>query len=223
MARKTARTEKSDVGAKQRAYLKDTLEELRMTASGLAAEIGLAPSTFTRFMKEPEGSEKTLSASTMDKVERLRQVNSDSPIFTRAQAQWQSVREGDAEEINFADDDYGELAQAVRSLIGTRNGVTPWKLRTRALELEGFLPEDIVLVDVNAAPRPGDAVCAMVFDRNHTKAGAVMRLFQNAGPVNLLVPRTMDPAPQRPLVVDNDRVTIRGVLLPHRLKGKIAA
>lgn len=222
MPRKTERSARSDIAVKQRAYLKDTLKEMGMTASGLAGEIGLAPSTFTRFMKEPANSEKTLSAATMDKVEQLRQVNSDSPIPTQAQGQWQSFRE-EAEELLLDPADDSDLAKAVRSLIGGRDGVAPWTLRTRALELEGFLPGDIVLVDANAAPQPGDAVCATVYDRSHTKPETVMRLFQNAGPVNLLVSRTVVHATQRPLVVDNDRVMIRGVLLPHRLKGRIAA
>jgi transcriptional regulator with XRE-family HTH domain len=35
-----------------------------------------------------------------------------------------------------------------------------WQLRTRALELAGYLPGDIVVVDRNLEPRPGDVVVA---------------------------------------------------------------
>ena len=219
---KTERSEKAEVGAKQRAYLRDTLKELGIKPSAMARAIELAPSTFTRFMKEPDSSEKTLSARTMSKVEQLRQANSDSIVPTSAQAAWQSFHEEAVQFIaeGVADADF---LKALQALIADRPGIDPWTLRTRSLELEGFMPGDIVLVDLNASPRPGDAVCAQVYDRGHTKAETVMRVFQNAGPVNLLVTRTMDPHPAKPLVVDNDRVLIRGVLLPHRLRMKIAA
>lgn len=223
MARKkTARSERAEIAIKQRAYLRDTAKELRMTLSGMATALELSPSTFTRFMKEPDTSEKTLSATTMSKVEQLRQANSDSPVPTQAQGQWQAFHE-EAEHFVITANFDDLLSQALKSLIGDRVGIDPWTLRTRALELEGFMPGDVVLVDLNATPQPGDAVCAQVYDRGHNKAETVMRMYQNAGPVNLLVPRTMDPGPHPTLVVDNDRVLIRGVLLPHRLRGKIAA
>lgn len=192
-----------------------------MTPSGMAAAIGLAPSTFTRFMKEPDGSEKTLSARTMDKVEELRQVNSDAPVFTQAQSQWQTIRE-EAEPFKMSDEDT-VLGRALRELMNNRPGVDPWTLRSRALELEGFMPGDIVLVDLNATPAPGDAVCAQVYDRGGVRAETVMRQFRNTGAVSLLMPRSLDPTLQQPLVVDNDRVLIRGVLLPYRFKAPLAA
>jgi hypothetical protein len=216
---KSARQQQAGTGDKQRAYIKDTLRELRLTPTALARAIGAAPSTFTRFLGEPDGSERTMHAATLDKIEQLRQVNSDQPYLTREQGQWASLRE---EALQFvAESD--EVSRAVKALIGDRNGIDPWLLRTRALELDGYLPGDIVLVDLNATPRPGDAVCAQVYDRGHSRAETVMRQFQHAGAVNLLLPRSLDPSVQRPLVVDNDRVLIRGVLLPHRLRGKAAA
>lgn len=220
MPRKTERGTRVEIGVRQRAYLRDTFKELGISPSNAASKLGLAPSTFTRFLNEPDTSEKTLSVTTMDKVEQLRQINSDNVFPTQAQGQWYLVRE-EAERFTLEKDD--PVSQAVQSLIGGRNGIDPWTLRSRALELEGYMPGDIVLVDLNATPVPGDAVCAEVYDRGHTRAETVMRLFQPAGAVNLLLPRTMDPAMQRPLVVDNERVLIRGVILPHRLKAKVAA
>jgi hypothetical protein len=224
LAKKTGKTERSaraEIGDKQRAYLRDTQQELGITFSRMATLVGLAPSTFTRFMKLPPGSEKTLHATSLDKVEQLRQVNSDSPIPTKAQGQWGTLRE-DAELFIVHGHPDTALVEALASLIGDRNGIEPWVLHTRALELEGFMPGDVVLVDFNAAPQPGDAVYATVQERSG-KPENIMRQFQHVGPIDLLVPRTMDPAPPRSLVVDRDRVVIRGVLLPHRLRGRIAA
>lgn len=223
MARKTAKSERgqrAEIGTKQRAYLRDTFKELGISASRAATLVGLSPSTFTRFMSLPDSSEKTLHPATLDKVEQLRQVNSDSPIPTKAQGEWGSLRE-DAELFIVHGHHDTPLVQALLSLIGEREGIVPWRLHTRALELEGFMPGDIVLVDERASPRPGDAVYATVQDR--TKADPIMRQFQNVGGVNLLVPRTSDPRPPVSLVVDQRRVMIRGVLLPHRLRGRVAA
>lgn len=110
------------------------------------------------------------------------------------------------------------LTNAVHALAAGRNGVDAWTLKTRALELDGFLPGDVVLVDLNAAPHHGDVVCAQVYDFGSMKAETVMRVFENAGPIKILVSRTMDRSLQQSLVVDDDRVIVKGVLLPHRLR-----
>jgi hypothetical protein len=219
MVRKTERASKAEVAAKQRAYLLDTFKELHVTPSGAASALGLAASTFTRFLKLPDTSEKTLAASTMDKVEHLRQINSDSGFPTQAQAQWQTVRE-EATHLELAE--HQDIARLVAAIMDGHNGIDAWTLNSRSLELEGFMPGDVVLVDMNAQPKPGDAVCADIRDRDNNTS-TVMRLFQEAGPVNVLLARTMDPTTQGAIVIDKGTVTIRGVLLPHRLRSKLAA
>ncbi|UPJ43904.1 hypothetical protein IVB40_07495 [Bradyrhizobium sp. 40] len=224
MAKKSVKTERSaraEIAAKQRAYLRDTFKELGITASGAASALGLSASTFTRFLKLPDASEKMLSTRTMTQVEQLRQVNSDSSMPTTAQAAWGAVHE-EAVRVILEGKSGEQLARVLAALIGDRIGIEPWQLHTRALELEGFMPGDIVLVDQNASPRPGDAVYATV-EEHRGRSEPIMRLFQHAGPVNVLVARTMDPKAPPALVVDRDRVVIRGVLLPHRLSGKLAA
>ncbi|WP_407155202.1 hypothetical protein [Bradyrhizobium sp. STM 3557] len=186
----------------------------------MARQLGLSPSTFTRFVRLPDSSEKTLHPATLDKVEQLRQINSDSPTPTKTQAAWAEARQ-EAEPVEMTANWDTYLAQAVRSLIGNREGIEAWRLHTRALELEGFMPGDIVLIDLHGSPRPGDAVYATV--REHARPEPVMRQYQPAGAVNLLVPRTNEPQPPATLVVDNKAVVIRGVLLPHRLRERAAA
>lgn len=224
MAKKDGKTERlarAEVGAKQRGYLRDTFRELGITASGAAKALDLSPSTFTRFMKLPDSSEKTLSARTIDHVEKLRQVNSNNPLPTTAQAVWSAASEKAVKVFLVHESAHEPLARAIAALIGDRSGIKPWQLNTRALELEGFMINDIVLVDENASPRPGDPVLATV-EEHCGKPEPIIRQFQHAGPVNLLVPRTMDPKVRPTLVIDRDKVTIRGVLLPHRLNGKLS-
>lgn len=220
--RKTERSSRAEIGAKQRAYLRDTFKELGITASNAAARLELAPSTFTRFMRLPDSSEKTLSARTMDRIEQLRQANSDSPIPTAAQGAWGSLREEATQVFIGHGVASGHLAKVLAALLDRTEGIEPWLLHTRALELEGYMPGDIVLVDLKASPEPGDAVYATVQERAG-KPEPIMRQYQPAGPVDLLVPRTSDPRAPAALVVDRNRVVIRGVLLPHRLSGKLAA
>jgi hypothetical protein len=220
MARKTERSTRAEIGAKQRAYLRDTLRELGITATKLARLLDLSPSTFTRFVNLPDSSEKTLHPATIDKVEALRQVNSDSPIPTRAQGAWAEAR-AEAERLIITTDYDAVLADALNSIIRGQEGLEPWRLNTRALELEGYMPGDIVIVNLHGVPKAGDAVFATV--REQAKAEPVMRQYQPAGPVDLLVPRTNDPTPPKTLVVDRNQVVIRGVLLPHRLKERAAA
>ena len=50
-----------------------------------------------------------------------------------------------------------------------------------------------------------------------------MRMFQRAAPVDVLLGRSLDPAFDQPLVIDGERVLVKGVLLPHRLRQQAAA
>jgi SOS-response transcriptional repressor LexA len=106
----------------------------------------------------------------------------------------------------------------IRQLTGGHNGIDPWTIRTRALELEGYMPGDVVLVDLNATPKPGDVVCAQIYEWPVMRANTVMRVFHRASPVKLLLSRSLDPAFAQPYVVDDDRVVVKGVILPHRLR-----
>lgn len=110
------------------------------------------------------------------------------------------------------------VEKLLRAIGGDRNAIVPWELNTRALELAGYLPGDVVLVDLNATPKPGDAVYAQLYDWPGRKAQTVMRIFERAGPINLLVAKTTDPGLAQPHIVDGERVVIKGVLMPHRLR-----
>jgi hypothetical protein len=75
-----------------------------------------------------------------------------------------------------------------------------------------------VLVDLNATPKPGDAVCAQVYDWKRMKAETVMRIFEKAPPIEILLTKSLDPNLQEPLVVDGERVVVKGVILKSRLQ-----
>lgn len=84
-----------------------------------------------------------------------------------------------------------------------------WRITTRALELAGYMPGDIVLVDMTITPRRGDVVCAQVYD---LKGGAETKIRVHQPPY--LVTQTMDPrAEDQPLYIDNERVVVMGTVV----------
>lgn len=185
----------------------------------LAKEIKVAPSTLTRPLKEGDDGTSTLHANTIAKVVEHFGVappanlagtppsGRRTPAGFGEEASPYQLQPGDPVEV------------ALRALGADRAGVVPWTLRTRALELAGYLPGDVVLVDLNNhAPEPGQAVCGQVYDWPNMKAETVMRIFERAAGVNLLVAKTTDGSIRQPHVVDGTQVAIKGVLLPHRLR-----
>lgn len=85
-----------------------------------------------------------------------------------------------------------------------------WRLGTRALELAGFVPGDVVRLDISIASRPGDAVFAQVYNLERGMAQTRLRLFDPP----YLVTRTMDPdVNAKPLYVDGEHVVILGPII----------
>lgn len=115
---------------------------------------------------------------------------------------------GEPEAAPFAagSDDDGAITRAVRALSAGRNAADPWVLKTRALESEGYLPGDVVIVDLNEAPKVGDVVCAQVFGPEG-RAETVFRLWQP--PYLIGTGREA----RQPLRVGEDAVMLKGVVV----------
>lgn len=79
------------------------------------------------------------------------------------------------------------------------------------------MPGDVVVVDLAATPTRGDVVCAQVYRWHEGKAETVFRIFEPP----YLVAASAAPALRMPLVVDNDRVMIKGVVT-HSLRARPA-
>ena len=76
-----------------------------------------------------------------------------------------------------------------------------------------IVPGDIVIVDLDRKPARGDVVCAQVHESGRGEPETVMRIYQPP----VLLAATFDPQ-QRLFWVDDPRVKIEGVVLPHRLR-----
>jgi len=192
-----------------REYVRLVVERTGKAATRIAKELGIAPSTLTRLLKE-ESPTATLHARTLRK---LQDYSGIPPIFGDSSA---PVLRGFGEDAVPFDARSADpvLSAAIKALTAGRKAADPWTVRTRALDRIGYLPGDIVIVDLGRRAEAGDAVCAQVYDWRRAAAETVMRLYEPP----YLVAASLDEGLRRPLVVDNEQVIIKGVLLPHRLR-----
>jgi hypothetical protein len=195
-----------------RDYVRRVIEHTGKPPTRIAKEIGVAASTLTRLLNASEGSIATLHARTISKL----QAYSGISLFVGADVAAPPGPRGLAEDAVPFDARNADpaVAAAIKALIGGRQAADPWTIRKPALERIGFLPGDIVIVDLGRRPEAGDAVCAQVYDWGRSDAETVMRVYEPP----YLVAASFDEQLRRPLVVDNERVIIKGVLLPHRLR-----
>lgn len=188
------------------------LQTRNWSRNRLSKEAGINPSTLTKFFNGRDGTGLLQSYT----IERIQQA-SGIPAFETSLPQVQRGLSED-ESVRYEAEVTSAVPPAVEALRGARNGVDPWILRSRALEAAGYLPGDILIVDLNAAPRSGDVVCAQVYDRAG-KAETVMRVYEHP----FLVAATFDPSLFKPLLVDNDRVQVRGVVVASFRERRAAA
>jgi len=189
-----------------REWVKAVLAHLRMRPTQLAHAIGRAPSTINRFLNDP-GATHNLQPETIDQIAALAKVRPYELPEDRT-PKVNGMAEAEAEAYRARPDGDVLLRHAVERLVEMRNGVDPWVLRSNALLSIGYLPGDVMLVDLNERPRAHDVVCAQVYDWVRSRAQTVFRLYE---PPYLLA-STTDQAVLRPLVVDDNVVVVKGVV-----------
>jgi hypothetical protein len=194
-----------------REYLRRVIAHVDKPATRIAKEIGVAASTLTRLLNAPEASTATLHARTISKLQEFSGISLFGGDTSTAQGPRGLAEDAVLFDVTNADP---AVSAAIKALIGGRQAADPWTIRTRALEGVGYLPGDIVIVDLGRRPEPGEVVCAQVYDWGRVAAETVMRIYEPP----FLVAASLDEQLRRPLMVDNERVIIKGVVLPHRLR-----
>lgn len=170
----------------------------------LASVSGVDASTLSRFFDRTNPlSTRTLNSRS---VELIAEASGIPPFETNIPQPIRGV--ADRESEAYEAEKVTSTNEAVKALQGARNGVDAWVMRSRALEAAGYLPGDILVVDMNAAPQSGDVVCAEILDRSG-KPEMVMRILERP----FLVAATFDPSLFKPMLIDGDRVTVRGVVI----------
>lgn len=196
-----------------RAWLRAVLLHLGWTGLDLSRRIGVAPSTVNRFLNDPEATHR-LSPKTL---RQIAQVTGFEPMAMPGHAGGR-LEEPDAAPYIAGPASDQRLSTAVAAATAGRNAVDPWVLKTRALEAAGYVPGDVLIVDLNARPEPNDIVCAQVYDWRRGRAETVFRIYSKP----YLVAASSDPAHLKPLVVDGDGVVIKGVVI-QSIRGRRAA
>lgn len=186
---------------KQLEWISAILEHKGWRPSTLAKAARIDHSTLSKFLNDPLNAAHLNSTS----VEKIAAAGGIPPYHRQAIGQPRGFAESEAELL--LDMPSNAIAAAIDSLKGNQSGADAWVMKSRALENAGFLPGDILIVDMNAEARDGDAVCVQLYDRAG-RAETAFRIFESP----FIVAASTDPDLRRPVLVDNERAIIRGVV-----------
>jgi DNA-binding Xre family transcriptional regulator len=189
---------------KQIAWIEAILAHRNWNQFRLAKEAGINHSTLSKFLADPDNIQQLSTRS----VEKIAVVSGIPPYQTQPLQTLRGVAEQEAAPFVYTTNFDAMVERAVEAMKADRNGLDPWVLRSRALESAGYMPGDVLMVDLNAEPKNGDVVCAQVYDRQG-RAETVMRLYEYP----FLVAASLDRELMRPLLIDDERATVRGVVV----------
>lgn len=168
-----------DLRRKQLTWLSVAEQRTKLNQTGLARLAGVDPSTLSKFKR---GRTRHLDNAVVERIASASGVAPYNSVDSR-----QSVDEA----VPFAFDAAGDFSAAVRDYIGGRNNLVPYVLKSPALLGLGYMPGDVVVLDVNADWLPGDIVCAEHWRRRcHGPPQIVFRRYQPP----FLVAVSSDPA-----------------------------
>jgi DNA-binding phage protein len=193
-----------------REWVEGVLARHRVSARAAALQAGISPSTVYRAL-EANGS---FVMSTTTLVQLAKAYGEQLPDALRPAGMAAVVEdEGFREELTpFEGAARADAPPPAHVLAPAPVG--HFRINNRALDLEGFLPGDLVEVDLNLPPVPGDIVCAQVYNLQRGTAETVLRKYL---PPYLLTRSTDRAADLQPLYIDNQRVVLRGtVVAMHR-------
>lgn len=198
-------------------YLLEVLARLKISPNALASNIGVRASTLSRHVPRADGRPKNNTPRNMHpevraKIEAYSGIPAPSAASGLSGATGTRLR-GFADELVPYDPGSGAdplVNQVIELLIRGRPNASAMEVKTRALEDAGYRLGDVVIVDQSVAPRPGQAVCAQVYDPTGG-AETVLRIYRTAGPVRLLFASLHDHSAEA-LLVDDEHVKIMAVV-----------
>lgn len=174
-----------------RHYLSEVLDTVGTSITGLAKQAGVSASTLYRIVDDDDPY--ITSQRTIAKIEKATGISYAAVLSG-------GFGEAPAEALRMEGEDIpAELKPA-------NAGQGVWRLGSRAVELAGYLPGDLILFDIGPQPAPGDLVLAQLEDRSGGDE-TLIRVFE---PPYLMV-RTFDPAAdQRPVLIDGVQARVVG-------------
>jgi hypothetical protein len=207
---------KKNIQQRQRNWLREVLDKVKLKPSPFAISAGVSDTTITRLLNDAKYM-GTLAPETIERIKDTYKVPGPEEYASSRR----STLIGMSEASRFdARKERGDLGAIVEAILRGRPHVDAWRLKTQALESAGYLPGDVVFVEQLSADqqaRPQDAVCAQVVDYQHGAAETVWRVYDPP----FLVAAAHERTAYKPILVDNDRVKIAGVIResfrPHSL------
>lgn len=189
-----------------RAWITQVLARSGESATALARRAGIAQSTLTRFLNDPDAPMLGLRSIT-----KIAAATGEHPIFgvTSAAPRSPPISEGVAS--RYTPEPGSTIAGAIEALTMGRNAADVWELgELSGLEAAGYLPGDVVIVDRAERPEAGDLVCALDYRRG--SAATPVTVFRFYDPPYLTTP-SRDEHLRKPLLVDNEHVSISGPVI----------
>lgn len=194
LVRTTPLQEADDDRRSVRAWIDEIKTRFNVETPEVARRAGVSPGTIYRWFDD--------DASFQPSRATLRKIAAAFGVEMPGEPNWKPKGFEDAELVAMVGE---QIPESLRASID--QGV--WRMTTRALELLGILPGDVLLVDLRETPRSGDVVCAQIYDFQRGDAETKLRLYE---PPYLLT-ATMDAALREPpIYVDGERAVVRGVV-----------
>lgn len=195
----------TDLRDQQLAWLDHITQTAKMSLTEIARAAGLTPSTLTRF-RQNDAMGHTLTAKTVRKIEDATHI----PAYeTKNIPKIQFFSENEAARYSIGADKDDVVNVAIDSLVKQTPTMDAWVLKTNALSALGYLPGMIVIIDREAQPRNGDAVCAQKYDLRRGTAETIFRVWRNP----YLLSASAAGEPTAPEIVDDENVAIAGVVI----------
>ena len=209
----------SSAHASRRSQLQDWITSL-MAAHGIedyskfARRVGVADSTISRLMN-PSSEGHQLRESTIARIETAFNARRPSAIpvlsrpglgeriqpeadFSVPETMLDKIRH-DIQPLLTTREDGGETGMAVREAL---------LVSDRALDLAGYLPGDVVLVDMDAQPATQDIVAVRWLTGQRPSDQITLRIFDTP----FLTAHSTDESLRRPVLIDPARVQLIGVV-----------
>lgn len=194
---------KSALQAEERARILEWVEWLRArtgkSLSDLAEGAGLSSNTLTRLRTRESALLDALSVRMLAEYTGLPGPElyklGHTAGFAEEAEKFETAGQASADPVTMA---------VIKLALKDKPNAAVWRLKTRALEGQGYMQGDLVITDATVAPKAGDAVCAQVYDVRTGAAETVFRVFEPP----YLIANTSDSALRKPLLIDNDRVIV---------------
>lgn len=187
-----------------KAWIEAVARHMNMSPSRLALQSGMAASTLTRYLNDGTGT-IGISQTSLDRIAQFSGV----PVHRMPGERAGGFQEEDAIPLDRSETATDRTRRAVDAIAEGRNHVFPLEMKGWALDLQGILPGDVLVFDMNARAKPDDIVCVQRVDWTTGDADTLVRIYKPP----MVLAHSAKLGPLAPLMVDEDRVSIRGVMI----------